>query len=133
MTLRRQVELEGGRCIGCTACSSSCPAGLIDLSQHNGLRRIRFSACDQDCQICQEACPTQAIRLVPGEASVEVSFPLLACRSCGQPDQPAALLEHLRICLQDILPADSWLDICPSCRRKAEGRNLAGQWLKARE
>lgn len=82
----------------CNECSSVCPAGALrpltwDEKWHRqiGVAKIIREAClawedGEDCVVCQEVCPYQAIEFDKGEGKKDVARPVVKedlCRGCG--------------------------------------------------
>lgn len=137
----RQLRVSAQRCIGCRACATVCPAGLITLSDRDHRRTVHLAAvCAEECERCAAACPTQAIHLAPavtraGEGTT-LSFVLQACPGCGTPIAPAEMLAHLRAAIPAGLQADAegqdWLGLCPTCRQQGEARQMGREVLMTR-
>lgn len=138
----RRLVVSAERCIGCRACATLCPEGLVDRRDTDHLRTISFAAvCDKDCDLCVKACPTDAITLSPVtgsmlEGGTELSFEKQACASCGA---PVATIE-MRAWLQEAIPTEvqtdaegqEWLALCPRCRREAEAQRVAREAILTR-
>ena len=58
----RQLQRQGGQCIGCGGCAEACPHHAVEFSR-GALRRHDARAC-QLCGSCVEACPPAALRLL---------------------------------------------------------------------
>lgn len=58
------LELDAGACIGCGACETVCPHGVMRM---NG-RKARIADRDgcMECGACAANCPTRAVRVTPG-------------------------------------------------------------------
>lgn len=137
----RQLQVSVERCIGCRACVTVCPAGLIALADSNHRRTVRFAAvCAEDCDLCVTACPTQAIRLAPltgkPEEEATLDFVLDACAECGAVLAPLETLVHLRATIPPQVQADAeggeWLVLCPVCRQREEARRMGREVLLTR-
>jgi Pyruvate/2-oxoacid:ferredoxin oxidoreductase delta subunit len=126
----REIKIDQGRCIGCSACSRVCPAGLITLRDSLD-REIWLSPCSEDCQRCLEACPEDAITLVESGGDSLISFELMACKVCSQRFAPRKMIDRIKRVLPETDPA-SWADICPGCRRDIERRGAARQEILRR-
>lgn len=139
-TRRLLVSVE--RCIGCRACATVCPAGLITLSDSDHRRSLCFAAlCAEDCSLCVDACPTEAIDLPPlagpvPEEGTELHFELQACTGCGGPTVTAQTLDWLRAEIPQEVQFDAegqeWLDLCPACRQELEARRVAREGIMTR-
>lgn len=139
----RPLRVNAGRCIGCRACASVCPAGLIMLSDTDHQRTVRFAAtCAEDCERCAIACPTGAISLGEPAPGVQVGetrleFKLQACICCGRPVATVEMLSRLRSVIPTAIQTDmenrAWLDLCPSCRQQMEARRIAQEGLMSRQ
>jgi ferredoxin len=137
----RQLQVSVERCIGCRACATVCPAGLITLTDSHHRRTLRFVAmCAEECDLCVAACPTQAIRLAPlmgkpGEETT-LNFVLDACTECGTPLAPLETLAHLRATIPPQVQVDAegkeWLVLCPACRQQGEARRMGREVLLSR-
>jgi Pyruvate/2-oxoacid:ferredoxin oxidoreductase delta subunit len=130
------ISVDESRCIGCPACYKACPQGLINLQDSEVSRIISFARCREDCDICIKICPVEALALAEILQEAQLSFVLTACSYCGKGFATAPMLERVR----SILPVDlqknasgqSWLDICPSCRREQESEKAVRQILARR-
>ncbi len=62
-------------CVRCGECAKACPTNTLQLDSLtrgiNGLwaprHRMRLAACEQECTVCGQVCPTGAIRELPVE------------------------------------------------------------------
>lgn len=138
----RQVLVSVERCIGCRACAMVCPAGLITLSDDDHRRTVCFAAvCGEDCVLCVQACPTQAISLPPLAGAVpagetRLGFELQGCKVCGAPVATTEMLNWLRQALpaqvQTDVEGQEWLGLCPRCRQEVEARRVAQEGIMTR-
>jgi len=138
----RQLLVSAERCIGCRACATVCPKGLITLTDADHRRTVWFAAmCAEDCTRCVEACPTEAISLptiteaVSGEGT-RLDFELRSCVACGAPVATAQMLEWLRAVIPPEVQADvegtQWLELCPRCRQEVEAQQVALEVIMTR-
>lgn len=138
----RPLRVNARQCIGCRACASVCPAGLITLSDTDHQRTVWFAAtCAEDCERCAMACPTGAISLgepAPGVSAegTRLEFKLQPCRACGRPVATVEMLARLRSVIPTAVQFDrernAWLDLCPSCRQQMEAQRIAPKGLVSR-
>ncbi len=141
-TDRRQLLVSAERCLGCRACATVCPEGLITLDDADYRRTVWFAAtCGEDCALCVEACPTEAITLqswteVVPEARTALNFELSACAGCGAPVATAEMLAWLRTVIPAQVQTDAegqeWLDLCPRCRQEGEAQRMAREVVMTR-
>lgn len=138
----RQLLVSAESCIGCRACATVCPEGLITRSDTDHRRTVWFAAvCAEDCDRCVEACPTEAISLpritgvVPGEGT-RLDFELRACAGCGAPVATAEMLTWLRTTIPAQMQTDAegqqWLELCPRCRQQVEAQRVAREGIMTR-
>jgi Fe-S-cluster-containing hydrogenase component 2 len=138
----RQLLVSGERCIGCRACATVCPEGLITLGDADHRRTVWFAAlCAEDCTLCAEACPTEAISLQPVtgfvlEERTRLDFELWSCAGCGAPAATAEMLAWLRTVIPTQMQTDAegqeWLELCPRCRQEAEAQRIAREGIMTR-
>jgi ferredoxin len=137
----RRLRVDATRCIGCRACTTVCPAGLITLTDSDHRRMVRYVAlCAEDCDRCATACPTQAIHLesaaAPAGEGTILHFALAACEHCRAPLAPVEMLDHLRAAIPAQMQTDAegqdWLTLCPGCRQQLEAEGMARETLMTR-
>lgn len=87
--LSTPYEVNSEVCIGCGACASVCPTGVIRVREYDGKRHLRF-----------------------WNTAVE----LVSCRSCGEQFAPNPTLLLARDKSTDL---GDVLTLCPSCRSKS--------------
>ncbi len=120
----RALVVNKERCIGCRACTSTCPLSWITLWEMDAIRHIRFPGiCQEDCTRCREVCPKEVIAFEEVEqegAGQELAFVLHRCDRCGHPFAPEKALAHLLPQGQATLRAEEtpWLGLCSSCRQE---------------
>jgi len=139
---RRQLLVSAERCIGCRACATVCPEGLIALSDSDHRRTVWFAAvCAEDCDLCVEACPTEVISLEPVVGAVpdertELDFELRACAGCSAPVATVETLARLRAVVPAQVQTDAegqeWLELCPRCRQEVEAQRVAREGIMTR-
>jgi len=138
----RQLLVSAEQCIGCRACATVCPEELITLADADHRRTVWFAAlCAEDCTLCVEACPTDAIALRPvtgvvPEARTALSFELSPCAGCGAPVATAEMLAWLRGVIPPQVQTDAegqeWLGLCPRCRQQGEAQRMAREGIMTR-
>jgi ferredoxin len=138
----RHLRVNTERCIGCRACATTCPAGLIALRDTQRRRSLSFAAaCAEDCDLCFKACPTEAIRLEPvtgivPDKGTELGFDLHSCTGCGAPVATVEMLVWLRAAIpaqtQTDAEGQAWLELCPSCRQQVEAERVAREGIMTR-
>ncbi len=129
------IVVDESKCLGCAACTKSCPQGLITLL--DGERRvIHFARCQEDCDICLKVCPVGAISQNEIGQDTRISFSLQRCSLCGSGFVPIPMLERVKSFIPSVLHKDSsgqsWLDFCASCRRLREGEKATNRTLVRR-
>ena len=61
--LAQEVRWQEDRCIGCTACTSLCPTGALNVARPE--MRVSFTAdkCIA-CELCLPVCPYRAMEII---------------------------------------------------------------------
>lgn len=133
---RGKHEFDREKCMGCGACAQVCTADAIDLIDGPDKRivRVNYGHCSF-CAVCQDECPTQAIRLTREyhlvtsnrqAAMVSNEVDLLSCSICGSVFFPEKQIDWaLKRIIMEKLPAYSEFNkdiqnamkICMRCRR----------------
>ncbi|UCF92839.1 MAG: 4Fe-4S binding protein [Desulfobacterales bacterium] len=139
MSALRKLNVDLDKCIGCQACTHACPAGLINFSDHESLRTLKFAAsCAEDCTRCADVCSEKAIALLaPAEGNAGVfsaEFPLRRCAACDTPYATEQMVTKLRTSLPALLVPTGldWINRCLPCRRTTEAAGVARQGLLSR-
>lgn len=76
--LTLQVTIDEEQCIFCGACVDECPQGFIEETDDWSARIIDTGVCyEEDCFLCYDTCPVEAIKVVPEETiSIIMAFDL---------------------------------------------------------
>jgi F420-non-reducing hydrogenase iron-sulfur subunit len=125
------------KCIGCYACYSVCPEGVITIKDVEDKRSYgTLHASCVVCKECQKACPQEAIEVIPGfellsylkkEPLWDLEISLEKCSFCGELFSPPSFTAELknRIVAKNAenalyslnLPFDPY-KTCPKCKRE---------------
>lgn len=145
---RGKHEIDKKKCIGCGACAQICTADAIEIVDGPDKRivRVNYGHCTF-CAFCQDACPTQAIKLT-GEyhlltnnrytAKVENEVDLSKCAVCGRFFFPEKQIEWgLKRIVEEKVPAYKGFSgdilramlICANCRRDIKNIRAAKSLL----
>ncbi|MDD3245542.1 MAG: 4Fe-4S dicluster domain-containing protein [Methanosarcina sp.] len=133
----RLIIADEKKCIGCRACTSVCPEGIIHFSEEGGMRNIQFpGSCTLNCELCALNCPENAIMfLLREESNIEeniegklggklegekkagenrvllpdriISLKLMPCRKCGATFATLKEIEKVRKAISEKVPLPS--------------------------
>lgn len=123
------LEIDRDACTLCFACVSNCPTPALASGDETPLLSYREADCVQ-CGLCVEACPEDAIRLVPGfladasrtQRQARHEEPPFCCICCGKPFANAATIATIKAKLAEhpyfAGDAAARLEMCEDCRVK---------------
>ncbi|MDI5920577.1 4Fe-4S binding protein [Halomonas sp. LR5S13] len=123
------LAVNGEACTLCLSCVSNCPTPALAAGDDRPLLSFREADCIQ-CGLCAEACPEDAITLVPGfladagrrERRVQHEEAAFPCIRCGKPFATASTVATLKAKLADhpYFAGDALarLEMCEDCRVK---------------
>ncbi|WP_280545819.1 MULTISPECIES: 4Fe-4S binding protein [unclassified Halomonas] len=123
------LAVDGEACTLCLSCVSNCPTPALAAGDDRPLLSLREADCVQ-CGLCAEACPEDAITLVPGfladamrrERRVQHEEAAFPCIRCGKPFATASTVATLKAKLADhpYFAGDALarLEMCEDCRVK---------------
>lgn len=76
------VKIDESKCIYCKRCELTCPFDAIRVKKpYYGRLTVDSSSCSKDCVVCQDICPTGAIRRINGNLVVSRDF-CVFCSAC---------------------------------------------------
>ncbi len=123
------LEVDRDACTLCFACVSNCPTPALASGDETPLLSYREADCVQ-CGLCVEACPEDAIRLVPGfladasrtQRQARHEEPPFCCIRCGKPFASASTIATIKAKLAEhpyfAGDAAARLEMCEDCRVK---------------
>lgn len=76
------VKINESNCIYCKRCELTCPFQAIRVQKpYSGRLIVDSSSCSKNCMLCQEICPTEAIRRINGDLIISEDF-CVFCSAC---------------------------------------------------
>lgn len=141
-----EPAVDGKKCLGCGACAFVCRNGAIVYHVIDDKVRLdhtywRCTACGG----CEDACPVDCMevierfdlpRLLSDEVEQKAEVGMLSCLRCGTCFIPVLLKDEVRDMLGDDALSESYLGLCPSCRRVTRAESLLsvhareGEWKR---
>lgn len=130
------LEVNRDACTLCFACVSNCPTPALATGEQTPMLSYREADCVQ-CGLCVEACPEDAIRLLPGfladpsrtERQVRHEEAPFCCIRCDKPFATAATIANIKAKLADhpyfAGDAAARLEMCEDCRVKDVWQEMA--------
>ncbi|TDO13813.1 MULTISPECIES: 4Fe-4S binding protein [Halomonas] len=130
------LAVDADACTLCLSCVSNCPTPALAAGDDRPLLSFREADCVQ-CGLCAEACPEDAITLVPGfladatrrERLVQHEEAAFPCIRCGKPFATASTVATLKSKLADhpYFAGDALarLEMCEDCRVKDVWQTMA--------
>ena len=130
------VVVDNDACTLCLGCVAVCPTPALAGGRTSPELSFREADCVQ-CGLCEETCPEDAIRLMPGFLAAperearqirkqEDAFP---CIRCGKPFASASAIAAIKSKLADhpYFAGDAMarLEMCEDCRVKDVWQGLA--------
>lgn len=100
---RGAAEYDEEKCIGCGACSQTCPPEAITFTDEETTRAIRLSyGICSFCGRCEEICPWEAVHLTKkyelavydkNDAGTGIDVELSTCTECKKPFFPSSQMK----------------------------------------
>ncbi|APE32204.1 4Fe-4S ferredoxin [Halomonas aestuarii] len=130
------IAVNRDACTLCMACVSNCPTPALAAGEDTPLLSFREADCVQ-CGLCAEACPEEAITLVPGfladatrhERQVRHEEEAFACTQCGKPFATVSTVRAIKAKLADhpyfAGNAIARLEMCEDCRVRDVWQDMA--------
>jgi ferredoxin len=97
------VAIEAEACTLCMTCAGVCPSGALEANGETPRLTLMESRCHQ-CGLCVEACPEDAVQLLPRLLSTVEAADTLAvlretepfrCLECGEPFASEAMIHRM--------------------------------------
>lgn len=108
------VQVDEDLCVYCKACEYSCPYHLFAVERSfEGAVRIEKVKCPDDCRVCIDVCPCNAIMLQGiEEQSIEVDSTLcIACKACQTACPEGAVHVTIEQVLHAPIQSSTWINL----------------------
>ncbi|SDO30917.1 4Fe-4S binding protein [Vreelandella arcis] len=123
------IQVDSDACTLCHACVSNCPTPALSSGGNTPSLNFREADCVQ-CGLCEQACPEDAITLMPGFLAADEREARQVCHEeapfecigCGKPFATASTVANIKAKLADhpYFAGDAMLrlEMCEDCRVK---------------
>jgi formate hydrogenlyase subunit 6/NADH:ubiquinone oxidoreductase subunit I len=141
-----EPQIDDEKCIGCGACAYVCVNEAMNTDTWKDKVRLthKYWKCTA-CGNCRDCCPKECMevddafdlsRFLSDEKNVMVETGVLSCQRCGDNFLPLLLEEDVKKVLGEKQDTDTYLELCPACRRFAwaerirSSHGFQGEWKK---
>lgn len=141
-----EPQIDEEKCIGCGACAYVCVNEAMNTEvTDNKVRLIHEYWKCTACGNCRDFCPKECMevidnfdlaRFLSDEENVKVETGAQMCQRCGDNFLPLLLEEDVKKVLVEKQHTDTYLELCPTCRRFAWAERIRashgfqGQWKR---
>lgn len=103
------VEIDESKCNYCKRCMIACPFDAILVKKpYQGTIKIDTKLCPEDCMVCKEICPTEAIQDKDGKMVVLDDF-CIFCSACQKVCPEKAINVERKWVFHTDIKAGAWL------------------------
>jgi 4Fe-4S ferredoxin len=108
-TLITGVQIMEDSCFYCKQCQLACPLDAIDVKKpFQGTIELNSDLCPSGCTICEDICPTDAIKLENNRISVNPKY-CLFCSACQEVCPKEAVEVNRTWIVHSDIKAAAWL------------------------
>ena len=122
-----EPQIDEEKCIGCGACAFVCTNEAMNTEiLENKVRLTHIYWRCTACGNCRDFCPKDCMevadnfdlnRFLSDEENIKVEMGAISCQRCGENFLPLLLEEDVKKILGEEWFSDTYLRLCPACRR----------------